>query len=426
MFRSVVLATLFVLSVSAGYSSGTTQQAFSDDGAWCWFQDPRAVYVEGKHKQTYAQWMTRDGTLRVGSYDHKTGQCQAHTLKEKWGADDHNVGSFLVLPDKRLMVFYATHGGAGLYCRTSKNPEDISQWEDEVTVVGGRGVTYSHPVYLSSEKMFYVFWRGPTRKPTYSTSRDGKVWGEPRVLIQEKDRKGNERPYVKIVSDGKSSIHFAFTDSHPLSEPTNSIYYLRYEKGAFYMADGAKVGSMDSLPIQHSESDLVYDAAPTKARTWVWDIALDKAGRPVILYTRMPSETDHRYHYARWTGKEWLDTELCAAGRWFPQTPEGKKETEPWYSGGMCLNHSNPSVVYLSRQVNGVFEIEKWTTRDGGKIWVSVPITKGSKNLNVRPVAPRGYAGKYDHLLWMHGAYTHFTDYRTGIMMLAGPPMGES
>jgi hypothetical protein len=417
MFRSAVLLMLVCLLACGGFASGKGNQTFSDDGAWCWFQDPRAVYVEGEHKRTYAQWMTRDGTLRVGFYDHETGRHQAHTLKEKWGNDDHNVGSFLVLPDRRLMVFYATHGHAGLYCWTGKNPEDITQWGDEVTVVGGSGVTYNHPVYLSSENMFYVFWRGPTRKTTYSTSSDGKAWAEPRVLIQESE--GSARPYIKIVSDGKSSIHFAFTDGHPASEPTNSLYYLRYEKGAFYKADGTRAGSMDSLPIKHSESDHVYDAVPTRARAWVWDIALDKAGRPLILYTRMPSETDHRYHYARWTGTEWLDKELCAAGRWFPQTQEGQKEREPWYSGGMCLKHSDPSVVYLSRQVNGVFEIEKWTTKDGGKTWASAPITKGSKNLNVRPVVPRGYDGKHDHVLWMQGPYTHFKDYRTGIMMLA-------
>lgn len=399
-------------------ADGSTRGTLTSDGAWCWFQDPRAVYVEGMHRRTYAQWMTRDGRLQIGCWDHRTGDTQVHTLKEGWGVDDHNVGSFLVLPDKRLMVFYATHGSRGLYCRTTKLPEEITQWEDEVTVVGGAGVTYSHPVYLSAEKLFYVFWRGSSRKPTYSTSTDGKTWAEPRVLIEQEGAPKNARPYIKIVSDGKSSIHFAFTDDHPLTGPTNSLYYLRYEKGSFYKADGTRVGGIDSLPIRHSESERLYAPSQTSGRAWVWDIALDPAGAPVILYTRMPDGTDHRYHCIRRIGNRWLDTRICAAGGWFPQTQEGKTEREPWYSGGMCLDHSDTSVVYLSRRVKGVFEIEKWTASNGGRRWTSVPITRDSKGLNVRPVLPRGYTGKDDHVLWMHGSYVHFTDFRTGIEML--------
>jgi len=419
--RKIILAACCLLlvgvalSAAAAVAPGESHLTFTEDGAWCWFQDPRAVYVEGAYKRTYANWMTRDGRLQVGWFDHETGESRAYTLKENWGADDHNMGSFLVLPDKRLMVFYATHGSRGLYCRTSKNPEDISEWEEEVTIVGGRGVTYSHPVYLTDEKLFYVFWRGSTRKPTFSTSADGKIWSEERVLIEQPGRDYNPRPYLKVVSDGKSSIHFAFTDGHPHNEPTNSIYYLRYEKGSFHKADGTRVGGMDSLPIPHSDSDLVYDAEPSRAIAWVWDIALDRAGHPVIAYTRIPDHKDHRYHYARWTGVRWRDTELCAAGGWFPQTQEGVKEREPCYSGGLCLDHSNPSVVYLSRQVNGIFEIEKWTTWTRGVNWSSEAITQDSKNLNVRPIVPRGYAGKRDHVLWMHGPYVHFTDFQTGV-----------
>jgi hypothetical protein len=363
--------------------------------------------------------MTHDGKLRVGFYDHERGKVQAHTLKKDWGVDDHNVGSFLVLPDNRLMVFYATHGSKGLYCRSTKYPENIKDWEEEVTVVDGSGATYNHPVYLTEEKRSYVFWRGRSWQPTFATSADGDKWSRPKIIIRQKGsvEYGDKRPYIKIVSEGRSSIHLVFTDGHPRKEPHNSVYYLRYENGAFYRADGRRVSSMDTLPIRHGESDVVYDANPTGIRAWVWDIALDNEGRPVIVYTRLPAETNHRYHYARWTGTKWIDRELCAAGRWFPQTPEGKKEPEPHYSGGICLDHSNPSVVYLSRPIAGVFEIEKWSTKDHGRTWESLSITESSTELNVRPVVPRGYAGKEDHVLWMRGQYAHFKKFKTAIKM---------
>ena len=390
----------------------------SQDGAWCWYQDPRAVYINGHHEKTYAQWMTSDGTLQIGSYDHKTQETITHTLKTNWDSDDHNVGSILVLPDNRLMVFYARHGKVGLHCRTSVNPEDITQWEDEVTISNTNNISYNHPVYLSDEKLYYVFWRGPSWKPTFSTSKDGKIWSEPKILIQEAGREAKTiRPYLKVVSDGKSSIHFTFTNGHPRNEPLNSVYYMKYENGKFFTANGKQIGLMENLPVSHANSDIVYNGKLTGIRAWVWDIALDEDGNPVIAYSRLPSETDHRYAYARWTGKFWLDVEITPGGRWFPETPDGKNEFESHYSGGISLVQSDPSSVYLSRMVDGQFEIEKWTTVDNGASWSFLSITKKSTQLNARPVSPRGYNGKNDYVLWMTGNYIHYTNYQTKIKM---------
>ena len=44
-------------------------------------------------------------------------------------------------------------------------------------------------------------------------------------------------------------------------------------------------------------------------------------------------------------------------------------ETEPNYSGGIILDHSDPSRLVLSRSINGVFEIEIWTTPNDGLTW---------------------------------------------------------
>jgi hypothetical protein len=354
----------------------------------------------------------------AGSFDHDTGEIKHIVLKENWDADDHNTCSFLVLSDRRFMVFYARHNKQGLFCRISLEPEDIGQWGDEITVADTPGITYSHPVYLAEEKRFYVFWRGESWKPTFATSGDGITWSPPRILIQDEGRETRDiRPYLKVASDGKSAIHFAFTDGHPRNEPENSVYYLRYERGDFFRADGVRVGAMESLPVPHRRSDLVYDGRATGIRAWVWDIAADANGCPVIAYTRLPAETDHRYHYARWTGESWLDTELTPAGGWFPQTPPDKQESEPHYSGGMALNHANPSRVYLARPVGGIFEIEKWTSSNLGKSWSSQAITARSEKLNVRPVVPQGYSGTDNLVLWMHGEYVHYTNYTTDIRM---------
>lgn len=417
--------SFFVFLFFAGCTPSTPPQPVShvltEDGAWCWFQDPRAVYFDGAHRRTYTGWMTKTGQLRIGTYDHDTEETVQTTLKESWDIDDHNTPSFLVSPDGRLTAFYARHNGKGLYSSTTTRPEDISSWEQEVTVTTEDRITYSHPVQLSEEdNRFYVFWRGPSWKPTFASSVDGLDWSAPQILVQQPGREEDDiRPYLKVVSDGKSTIHFAFTNGHPRNEDTNSVYYIRYEAGVFYRADGTRIGTMSDLPIDHAQSDLVYDAAKTGDRAWIWDIALDSNGFPVIAYTRLPEENDHRYHYARWNGTAWLDYEIAEAGGWFPQTATGEEEREVHYSGGISLSHANPSILYFSRKTGGGFQIERGETNDGGQTWAITPLTQNADTLNVRPVVPRGYDGPGDHVLWMQGPYRHYTDYETAIHLRA-------
>jgi hypothetical protein len=83
----------------------------------------------------------------------------------------------------------------------------------------------------------------------------------------------------------------------------------------------------------------------------------------------------------------------------------------------MALDPANPTAVYASRPVRGIFEIERWITPDGGKTWQSEAVTKDSKADNVRPVVVRNTPAGTTSVMWMHnrGGYVHFTDYRTEI-----------
>ncbi|MCX8064869.1 MAG: BNR repeat-containing protein [Candidatus Hydrogenedentes bacterium] len=411
--------TTYILILVVQYCSNliSDELIISKSGAYCWFQDPRAVYLEGKFKRTYLGWVTSKGELQIGYIDHNTKETKTHTLKKFWDIDDHNVPSILVLPNKTLMVFYTKHNKDNIYACKALSSEDITVWGEEIIVAKMPKVTYSHPVYLSEEKRFYVFWRGESWKPTFSTSQDGVSWSEPKILFQDTGKEsGDIRPYLKVVSNNKDEIHFAFTDGHPRNEEFNSIYYAYYRKGKFYTANGVEIGDSEALPIPHSKCDVVYDAKKGGGRAWVWDIALDRDGKPVIAFARMPSETKHYYCYGRWTGEKWEVSTITFAGKWFPQTPEGTKEPEPHYSGGISLNHYNPDEVALSREVGNTFEIELWKTVDKGKSWQSHPITKNSKCLNVRPLIPWGYKGEKKHIIWMKGEYNHYTRFNTSIV----------
>lgn len=97
--------------------------------------------------------------------------------------------------------------------------------------------------------------------------------------------------------------------------------------------------------------------------------------------------------------------------------PSRVKKKEPNYSAGLILHPLHLNTVYLSRKINGIFEIEKWVTKNHGQDWTSTTITANSKYDNVRPFIPRNMRRKdKTMLLWMvNEKYIHYTDYKTSI-----------
>lgn len=406
-------------------------RSFTDDGAWCWFSDPRAVYYQGRFSRTYAGWVDSTGSVTVGYYDHTSGETVTQVVHKNLERDDHDNPALLIDRQGRLVIFYSKHAGKEpLYLARSQHPEDISTWEparklplNDTLMYTGMSDTYTYAniCRLSEEAdKLYLFWRGADFKPNFSVSTDhGETWSAGRIMILPERSYANRRPYLKVATNDKDIIHFAFTDGHPNAEPENSIYYLKYQDGSFQKADGAHVADWSALPVDPRQCDVVYDATVTGEKAWVWDVAGDENGNPVIAYVRFPNDTAHVYYYCTWNEGAWQHHRLVNSGSWFPQTPAGVRETEPNYSGGLALDHNDPSIVYLSRQKNGKFEIERWQTPDHGKTWNVKAITTNSKHDNVRPFVVRSYH-KSDSLnvLWMSfSKYVHWTNYNSAIKM---------
>ncbi len=405
-------------------------RSMTHDGAWCWFSEPRAVYYEGEHKRTYAGWIDSYGDIHIGYYDHVTQEFDSGLVVNGITPDDHNHPSVLPGPGGYLYVFFSPHATREpiRFCRSIR-PEDISEWtEIRVLELNDTGhyeglsntYTYTNPVFLSEENnRLYMFWRGIDFKPNISWSDDlGKTWTPGRILILPERIYEMRRPYLKIDDNGRNRIHFAFTDGHPRKESENSIYYMQYHDGEFKTAGGRVIKRLEEMPCSPGEAGMVYDASETGVRAWIWDVAEDTQGNPVVVYAKFPDIYTHIYVYARWDGEKWNNYELVNSGKWFPETMEGRKEPEPHYSAGIVLDHEDPNIVYLSREINGVFEIEQWTTRNEGKSWRIRTITANSEKNNVRPYAIRN-AGEDNDLqfLWMMNTrYRYYSrDYRTSI-----------
>lgn len=422
---SLIVLTFF----SINYAEAQPKQ-LSDDAAWCWFSGPRAIYRHHGNAEIATGWITKDGTLQAALLNYKSGAKEIQTITPQLEKDDHANPAFVELQDKEVLMFCAKHydnhvrvnrlavdAPSIAYDETKLN--DIYD-EEELKRYPYKRVTYVNPFALTAENnRIYCFGRWTGFKPNITWSDDnGESFVKSTVFIANKEGfDGNNRPYVCYASDGKSKIHLVFTDGHPRDEPLNSVYYACYENGAFWRADGSKICDLDQIPFEPKEATVVYQASEKEGRAWVYDVATDKKGRPVVLYARYPEETEHLYHYAIFDGKKWEDNQVCHAGKWFPQTAEGKKEPEPHYSAGMSLNPLSPNVIYLSREVNGIFEIEKRETKDKGKSWKTTPITQNSTHDNVRPVVPKNMQ-KSDTpvVLWMtNKKYIHYTNYDTEI-----------
>ncbi|MBL3655178.1 BNR-4 repeat-containing protein [Fulvivirga sediminis] len=398
----------------------------TNDGTWCWFSDPRAIKV-GDY--IFTGWVKSNGTIEATKFNFKTLENDPSELYYLLENDDHDNPAFVPTGEGDILAMYTRHSRKDLFINVLEDYKNQSNYSKpqfihpiskaELEKFPRETMTYANPFRLTAENdRIYCFGRWTGFKPNMMWSDDhGETWSQSKVFITNYPFDINNRPYVKYGSNGTSKIHVVFTDGHPRDEPTNSVYYAYYESGAFFKADGEKIRDTTALPFEPKEADLVFRSNEKEGRAWIADIASDKKDQPVILYTKSPSENNHEYWYASYRKGKWQSYKICDSGKWFPQTPEGKREYEPHYFGGMSLHPDNSHVVYLSREINGIFEIERWETDDLGKSWSTESITKNSVKDNVRPYVPRGLsADEAEMVFWMENEkYIHYTNFKTSI-----------
>lgn len=371
------------------------------DAVWTWFGDPFAVR-SGEY--VYIGCCSNVG-IHVAQYRPSTGAWQEFLLKTHATVDDHNVAGVGVRPDGRILVAYSEHNDTIMRVRISTNAHDVTTWGTEITAATG-SITYPNLVYLAGEAKWYLFFRDGV-DPKFCTSTDnGATWSAKTALAQA----GSERPYLHVVSDGVSRIHVLCTDKHPQNGQA-SVYHVWYDAttATWKNSTGANAGA---LPLAFSAMTNIHDGATVNS--WVWDIALDN-GDPVALFTTFPSDADHRYQYAALVDGAWTVREITAGGGSIHTAG-----TEPLYSAGMALNHSDPSIVYLCKPAGPqLWDVQQWSTSDSGVTWTSSPVHTGGKNL--RPVHIRGSSPAA--ILWINGSYTSYFTFATDLYYAVPGPV---
>lgn len=141
-------------------------------------------------------------------------------------------------------------------------------------------------------------------------------------------------------------------------------------------------------------------------RDWVWQVATDKQGHPVIAMVKISGDKKkHDYYYTYWDGQAWKEIFLAHGGGHFHQAPD----IERCYSGGMAIDPAHPEVVYCSVPVSGafgcVYEIVKYTVDVRSGEVKAEPVTRHSRKNNVRPYILPDSENSPLRLAWMHGDY---------------------
>lgn len=380
------------------------------DGAYCWFQDPRAIYSNNK---TFYGSVDTEGDIEVRRYNHATGTVdQTALLKDNFNIDDHTAPSLYLTPNGKITVFWSAHNGDKISYRTTANAGDLSSWGTSGLQVPTQGGDhdYSNPQYLANEGggKTFLFWRGEAELPTLITSTNvgtasTPTWTTARNFFDT----GFRRPYLKIVGDGDRTIHFFASKSHPVNVAHNSLYHFYYNGGYFYKSDGTLIKSVSQAaanPFSWDDVTRVYNATTNGNQAWNWDIALDE-GNPVVSFATMDTDqTDHVYHVSRWDGSAWNDNTVTTGGQWITQDPS-------FYSGGIVLDHENPDIAYLSTGSGNDFDLEKWTW--DGTAWVQDSVVASDEE-NIRPVVPRNHHPDLP-VIWMGGEYTYFKPFQGGM-----------
>ncbi|MBN2424874.1 MAG: T9SS type A sorting domain-containing protein [Calditrichaceae bacterium] len=437
-----VLNTLLAAQEASDIVNGNLIQ-FNDNGAWCWYQDERAIVDTTMGKLLLGSdasgsgtgGSNRNGNIEGIIYDLAKGSIEKSVFW-KPGCDDHNVPAFLIRPDGKYITMYAEHydyydSHYRIYDGLSWSAEQVFDWE---TIPGGINYTiaYSNLYYLSDEGNMYNFARANNRCPNFIYSTDlGESWLFGGQLSTNNTTSYN-KGYYKYWSNGTDRIDFICTEEHPRDGLT-SMYHGYIQNGMTHYTYGTVVDSnvfdVENLPtfedftLIFADNTIINGKAMRKI--WIADLMrYDDGIIAAILTCRIDNavkgndtsiDPDHGLIYCRFDGVDWSYTYLGQAGK-------KMYSSEADYTGLGALHPNDPDRIYISTHVDPrtdlditYREIFEGVTEDNGATWSWEPITEKSNQHNFRPVVPLWNVGN-TVLLWFRGTYNAAQNFDAAIV----------
>lgn len=409
--------------------------ATSPNGAWCWFQDQRAVIDRSNpaaptlmlSSVSSSATATENGDVDLLWRNLATGTQGEFELFNQLQADDHNAASISIRPDGRYVTMYSKHtSDPYTHYRVSTNPHDATSWSADTVITSTANVTYDNTYYLSADRgglgRYYNFTRSIGWDPNIQVSNDyGTTWSYGGRLLAEGG--DGDRPYAQYIGNGVDKVHFVATDRHP-DNYANNLYYGYVSDGTLFTTGGTVVDNnvLDASAVAPSALGKIFTNGSVwngtvMNRAWSDNITLDKAKNPVVVFQACANDSrlDHRFFYARFDGAEWKVSEMAKAGGYLYSSQQN-------YTGLAAIDPENPNLVYISTKIDprdgttatSKYELYKGLTTDFGATWTWLPVTENSTMDNLRPVVPQ-WDGTNTALLWMRGTYSTYTSWDTKI-----------
>lgn len=433
---------------------------FNDNGAWCWYQDERAVVDTSGNKLIVGSVASgagvggspRNGAIEAVICDLESRQMTRSVLSTRFGCDDHNAPAFLVRPDGKYLAIYAGHNNDmfsywRIYDGTAWLAEQAFDWNAEIPGGCANTVTYSNPHYLAAEDRTYNFARcDDYRSPHFMLSTNfGDTWSFGGQLVTAVTNVGYNSGYFRYSANGVDRIDFICTEAHPRDVLT-SIYHGYISNGMSFKTDGTLVDAniFDQICPVAADFQLVFSNGTvmppgmTNYRCWDSDVQWYPDGTiACIIHARInqfasggyPDTVDpnHSFFYCRYDGTNWRATYLCQAGyKLYPDEAD--------YVGLGCLDPTDPNTIYISTRydpravVPGVTdtnppysaarEIWKGVTTNNGLTFTWTPITMDSVRDNCRPHMPV-WDSHNKVLLWWRGKYNSAQSYDAAVVGMA-------
>ncbi|HEY4572221.1 MAG TPA: BNR-4 repeat-containing protein [Kribbella sp.] len=426
----------------------TAPRVINDNGAWCWFQDERAVVdpeagllVVGSIAAPEGPGgADRAGNVELTVVDLRAGTSEVVVLHAQFEADDHDVPALWRRSDGRWLAVYTKHKTDDLTRWRVSEPGDPRTWGPERTFdwsefTGGRGVTYSNLHLLDGR--LYCFARAVNDDPCALVSDDeGDTWTYAGKLFT-RPKVGYVNGYTRYVST-PSRVDLITTDHHP-RDYNNSIYHGYLEAGALHRTDGTVVDpvALDADAPSQVElttilaADSVWDGEPM-SHCWTIDIRRGNDGslaavllarhdtpqKPEDAFARQHPVPDHRFFYARLApGGTWQVRQLARAGH-------GLLPHENDYTGLVAIDPYDLDTLYVSTPIDprdGAtlehHEIFHARSTDAGTTWSWTPVTKDSTGDNLRPIVAPGDPSRIP-LLWFRGTMTASQHYNCEVVLL--------
>lgn len=401
-------------------------QYITSSGAWTWFSQPRAIYVNGTHERLFVGYQSNSpGRGKVAQYDYGSGTLTETQVGTNDAYDDHVDPTLLCRSsDSKLLCFYEhTHNGVGVY-RISTSAEDATAWGSEQAFdpYGDNNIAYISPHELTSVGRIYTTFRhatGGNWSIVYSTDNGATFATGLTTLSYGASHGWGTNPYLRAIDNGTNRIDFLMSNGDGAEATNYQVYHFYYDATTdkWRKSDGTDIGH--APPFSTSELTTIFDGTAGGDLAWIGDIKYKQNGQPHVLFVVYSGGTltNHDLYHADFNGSTWSTEKVCDEGNGSFRT-DGNTQ----YHGGSVLDFNHDDIIWAAVKATK-YEIQKWKKTSG--TWSKInDITSNSiRNGHVRPEAVRGCPdGKVGQILFMSPRdYADYTNYASGIT--AYPPL---